>query len=76
VLGYLNLFLEYLVRVLRGGSNECMIFFESLPGGENFTVVKCAYIGSISRLLVGVVLKAPSADLTATYSVVLNLLVR
>jgi len=76
VLGHLNFFLEVLVSFLRGVSKECISFFESLPV-KSFGLCSIVLIlASISKLLVGVVLNAPSADLIAELREVLIRLIR
>jgi len=76
VLGYLNFFLEVLVSFLSGVSKECISFFESLPV-KSFVLCSIVLIlASISKLFVGVVLNAPSADLMAEFREVLIRFIR
>jgi len=57
-------------------SKECISFFESLPV-KSFVLCSIVLIlASISKLLIGVVLNAPSADLMAEFREVLIRLIR
>jgi len=56
-------------------SKECINFFESLPV-KSFVLCFIVLILAISKLLVGVVLNAPSADLIAEFREVLIRLIR
>jgi len=63
-------------KFFKGVSKECISFFESLPV-KSFVLCSIVLIlASISKLFVGVVLNAPSADLMAEFREVLIRFIR